>query len=296
MVATVQLRSMRGAEDIARWRGKRLKAAELFLVADGGDVDIFKPSGEPLLLVRRGVFPDSLRDPAFAAFEKAARDYLSMNRASYGGLTSVRKPGTNTTQTVDEHGNNAWVQSAVVGFMDPQGGRFPYCRHTSFVAKEVVHWPQAMQAARVAGDAFKEWLPDRYAAQAKEAARSHPTWIIPGTPFSTITANRNVIGAIHRDAGDYPEGFGVITCHRKGSYRGGVLGFAQFGVGVDLRDGDLILFDPHAWHGVTEMFDKSEDAVRVTAVYYLRAKMSACKSPEEEFSKARANKDAKVIA
>ena len=118
-----------------------------------------------------------------------------------------------------------------------------------------------------------------------------PCWRIGSTQFTTLTVNANVLGSIHQDKGDFKAGMGGITVHRRGTYSGAILGFPEYGVGAELHDGDLILFDPHEWHGVTEMTNKSDDAMRVSVVYYMRAKMVDCGTPEQEVEHARQIKE-----
>lgn len=293
---TIQARTILPPEVMASMKGKRIVENDLAAVAAGGYVDILKPDGSPLLLVRRSVFSPEMAERAYAAFEVAGRRYGSNNRASYAGLKSFVRPNSKTSTSFSPEGKSVTVHSATIGYMSRQGGRLPYCRSTQFTAKELEHWPHVEEISRFVARLMKQLVPKRYAAQETAAASCNPAWIIRGTPFSTLTANKNVLGAIHKDAGDFPDGFGIITCHRRGQYRGGHLGFAQYGVGVDLRDGDLIAFDPHDWHGVTNMTDKSEDADRVTAVYYLRQDMKSCGSVEEERARVRTAFDSRSMA
>ncbi len=277
---------------LAEIKGRRMPVEHLALVATGGDVDVHRPDGTLLFAVRRNAVPADLNERVRHALRTAAQKYGSDNRASYTGLaaTNKRRDGTesNSMRARDpETGKPAQMETAIVGFFDRQGGRWPFCRATAFTADDLQRWAVVEELARLGATILEGEVPERCAAQKLEAARCDQGWIIAGTPFSTLTVNRNVLGAVHKDSGDYPEGFGLITCHRQGSYRGGVLGFPEFFAGADLRDGDAILFDPHAWHAVTDMVDRSEDAERITVVYYLRARISKCESPARELEKAQ---------
>lgn len=138
-----------------------------------------------------------------------------------------------------------------------------------------------------AAEHFRGELPDRYANQLAAANQCRPEWIIKGTPFSTLTVNNNVIGATHKDAGDFKDGFGMIACARSGEYEGAWLAFPEYGVAADLRDGDLIYFNSHDWHGLTPFRNEREGHERITVVFYLREKMARCGSPAEELENAK---------
>lgn len=67
----------------------------------------------------------------------------------------------------------------------------------------------------------------------------------------------------------------MISCVRRGTHGGAVLSFPEYGTGVELDDGDVLLFNPHEWHGVTPFEGElSEDHERISIVYYLRERMT----------------------
>jgi hypothetical protein len=71
---------------------------------------------------------------------------------------------------------------------------------------------------------------------------------IADTAFSTLTVNMNFRTAMHRDAGDFQEGFGNLSVIEWGRYQGGETLFPQYGVGINLRTGDFVAMDVHQWH------------------------------------------------
>jgi hypothetical protein len=108
---------------------------------------------------------------------------------------------------------------------------------------------------------FAQLLPDRHQVQLQRAKQT-PDFQIPETAFSTMTVNYNYQSANHKDAGDLDEGFGnLIVLERDkcitddirvtgGStrYEGGLLGFPQYGVALDVRQGDFCAVNVHEWH------------------------------------------------
>jgi hypothetical protein len=274
----VQLRSR--VANVSNRAGQFVTEDEVKILLNG-DADVYKPNGEPLVFLRRGAISKDVCEAAYPALYEL-RKYTTRNRGRYGGA-SARKSGS----TVTEDGKAINVASAVVGYYDRQGGRFPFCRETAFVGQESEKWATIMPMVRRAAELFEEEVPLRYAKQMEMAAKTHPAYVITGTPFTTLTVNNSVVGSIHTDVGDYKDGIGVISVVRRGVYKGGWLVFPEFGVGADLQDGDLLFFNSHDWHGVTPFHDTEEGFNRVSVVYYFREKMLECLAPEEELKRVR---------
>jgi hypothetical protein len=145
---------------------------------------------------------------------------------------------------------------------------------------------------------LSEHVPARYHAQAQQAQLTDPAWVVPGTPFTTITVNNSYATGMHTDKGDLDAGFSTITTLRRGDYTGGRLVFPAYRAAVDMGHGDLILMDAHQWHGNTQIICACNKpmngacetcgAERISMVAYYRTKLVACGSPAEETAKARA--------
>jgi hypothetical protein len=78
---------------------------------------------------------------------------------------------------------------------------------------------------------------------------------------------------VHTDKGDDEEGFGNLAVIEKGKYTGGETCFPQYGLGVDVRTGDIIYMDVHQPHGNLPINLESKDAERLSIVCYLRKKI-----------------------
>lgn len=290
MPPKIQLRSR--VQGVPEREGAPIVASDCSCLLTG-DADVYKPDGQLLCALRRQALPTALSDDVRPALLHAAQNYGTYNRGKYAGLPRGVRQGPNgssrTSGTVDPVTlKKVRVESAVVGFLDPQGGRFPFCRMSSFTAEEVNHWAHLVPLTQAVGQLFSENIPNRFKAQMEIVNQTQPEYVITGTPFTTLTINHNIAGRIHQDAGDYKPGFGVISVHRKGFYGGGWLVFPEYQVGADLHDGDVIFFDPHEWHGVSEFTGMSEDYERLSVVYYYRAKMINCLPQAEELERARA--------
>lgn len=251
---------------------------------------VYTPDGSLLLRLHRRV-PDELLDQSLPALRILA-SYKSTNRGIYQSAKRARirlSDGTlsKNSHTVAEDGSPLAVASAIIGYFDRQGGRHPYCRQTAFLNSELKHWLELQPLIKHVDGLFRETLFDKWDAQRKFVESVRPEWVIEGTVFTTLTVNTNAVAGVHVDKGDYDKGFGVITCHRLGHYTGGILCFPRYRVGVDLQHGDVLFFNPHEWHGMTPIIGEEDKYERITCVYYARAKMNECGSPEEELERAR---------
>ena len=154
---------------------------------------------------------------------------------------------------------NNQVASNPIGFYEA-GKNFADlpCRLTHFTRTNFNKYNEGLQFIQKIDKLYKKLTPDAYENQYNRAMqKSHLA--IPKTSFSTITINRNFRTALHRDAGDYKEGFGNLCVLEQGKYHGGYTVFPQFGVAVDARHGDFLSMDVHQWHSNTEIYETNED-------------------------------------
>jgi|TARA_B110000967_G_C18874965_1_gene557755 hypothetical protein len=134
------------------------------------------------------------------------------------------------------------------------------CRLTHFTRTNYQKYQEGLPFIQRINAMFEKLIPDAYQKQL-ERANEKPHLKIPETAFSTITINRNFRTALHRDAGDFSQGFGNLTVIERGSYHGGYTVFPQFGVGVDVRSGDFLAMDVHQWHSNTAIYETKEDTL-----------------------------------
>ena len=170
-------------------------------------------------------------------------------------------------------------RSNIIGYFDRRdrnlGKGAPPCRTTSFTQKEVEKWTNVIPLIKSIDRQFKKLIPNRHKIQHK---RAHETaFVIDDTAFSTVTINYNWRTALHKDAGDLREGYGNLVVLEEGDYEGGSTGFPQFGICVDVREGDFLAMDVHEWHCNTKIKPISKDYTRLSLVAYLREKMVNCK-------------------
>jgi hypothetical protein len=164
------------------------------------------------------------------------------------------------------------VRSNIIGFYDQPdrnklagGQKAPKipCRMTAWTRDHPHEWQKTIiPLVEQIDRQFAQLLPDRHQVQLQRASKT-PDFQIPKTAFSTMTVNYNYQSANHKDAGDLDEGFGNLIvlerdkCIRADSdtnagiatsYEGGLLGFPQYGVALDVRQGDFCAVNVHEWH------------------------------------------------
>jgi hypothetical protein len=263
----------------------------------GENVDVFKPDGSLLLKLRCRAVSVEAFTQAYPVLWRAAQ--VTDNRGTAAGGTTdadefrrirdIKRDGT-----IGRTHRAKSVRSGIIGYFD-RNARFPYCRKTSFTGEEVARWLTVLPFVREVNSVFREACPDRYAAQLAVVERTHPHWVISGTVFTTVTVNRNFRTATHKDAGDLPEGFGVMSVLQAGHYEGGYLIFPKYRVAVDMRSRDVLLADVHEWHGNSPIIGVEGKYERVSTVMYYRTNMQFCLSPKQELERVRHRKHGDLV-
>jgi hypothetical protein len=118
---------------------------------------------------------------------------------------------------------------------------------------------------------YAKLIPEKYKLQKKKANQTH--FKIANTAFTTVTTNVNYQTTIHTDKGDDVEGFGNLAVIERGNYKGGETCFPQYGIGVDVRMGDVLFMDVHQPHANLPIKKENDEAIRLSIVCYLREKV-----------------------
>lgn len=291
----IRLRSKISQRELAEKEGKIITDSDMNVLLTGPTF-VRKPDGKPLCVYLPGVMTDLCTDEVYRILH-GLRSARTDNRGLASGTLRAVRGTQNRARAMP-------VASAIIGSVDP-GGVYKYCRQTAWTGKNLPQW-QALQPffQGVAGH-LREHVPDRYENQMTEARATKPEWVVPGTPFSTITVNNTYPTGVHTDKGDLDKGFSTIVCLRYGKYTGGTLAFPEYRVGVNMKHGDLILMDAHEWHGNTAIVCKcgttlKKDcsdcgAERISVVSYYRTKMAACGTMEDELNKAVKGREKRAV-
>jgi hypothetical protein len=238
------------------------------------DADVYGlVNGQKQLLAkfRKNVFPQSITELGWNSFYRAAA--ASRSRGAAAGPIQAKSKYWKTRKLVETNGwwakyrsggktskmrvNNP-VFSSVVGYFEATPFMKLPCRLTTYTQNFFKDYKQGLPFIEAIDQEFKHLVPQAHKKQ-YERIHSTPTYQINDTAFSSVTINRNFRTALHKDAGDFKDGYGNLTVLERGKYHGGETLFPQFGVGFNLRTGDFIAMDVHQWHCNTALYETAED-------------------------------------
>jgi len=251
---------------IQKYIGKKIKREQIKMIIHE-DSDIFTADGKLLLRFRK----EKLNRTHIDAFYENVIDFAN-KETSNRGIASGSKKRTLLT--------NPRIKSNIFGFFDgwsprqkmvfnQKGYKIPVSiRECTFNRDNPEKYKKAVPLIEDIDRLYKSLTPEYYEKQKKKANQTH--FRIGKTAFTTITTNVNWQSTLHTDKGDDPEGFGNLAVLERGKYEGGETCFLQYGIGVDVRMGDVLFMDVHQPHANLPIVKKTEDATRLSIVCYLR--------------------------
>lgn len=245
------------------------------------DCDGYDTHGNLLFRYRKNAIPFELLKSGYEAFKGSIALTDGRGIASGSSHKRIRKDGSVSNITI---GNK--VYSGNVGYMDA-GAMVHYCRKTAFARDYFEKFKQGIPFVEFIDGKYKELCPEHYQKQLAIAAGTNTNYRIGKTSFTTVTVNRNFQTAVHKDAGDFPEGFGNLIVYREGDYKGSYFCLPEYRVAIDMQNCDILFADVHRWHGNTPFTLCSEDYKRIAFVMYYREYMYKCKQPIEELQKIK---------
>lgn len=240
------------------------------------DMDGYDVYGNLLFRFRKNAIPFDLVKLGYESFKDSIELTEGRGMASGSSHKRIRKDGSVSNITV---GNK--VYSGNVGYMDA-GAMIHYCRRTGFARKYFEKFTAGTPFVKAVDKLYSELTPNHYAKQLIFAKGTNRNYRIDDTVFTTVTVNRNFQTAVHKDAGDLPEGFGNLCVYREGTYEGSYFCLPEYGVGIDMHTTDILFVDVHRWHGNTAFKNTVEGFLRIAFVMYYREFMLLCKQPAEE--------------
>lgn len=192
-----------------------------------------------------------------------------------------------------------FVNSGQCGFFGPNM-RFPFARKAGMSKGHQDKVDKATPYFERVSEVFKTLAPSVWQRQ-YDFLMEHDLikngWTLGSSVYTTITINKNFQTACHQDAGDYSGGLGNITVleNPEKPFAGGYVSFPQWRCGVDLREGDILVFAIHQYHGNTKILppegvpelDENGDETfeRMSLVCYARENMKNAGTKEEEAKK-----------
>lgn len=175
------------------------------------------------------------------------------------------------------------VNSGIAGWYD-RYPRIPWGRPTTYTRDNPEKFALAYPFLQTLANGFMELLPWRYGNQMAAAARIDPKFVVPKTPFTTVTVNRNFKTAGHYDPANMENGFAnICVMSNNDNFEGCYLVFPEMGYAVNIRPTDLLFVNNQAGlHGNTDLILNDPNAERVSMIAFFHEGMLELGSYEYE--------------
>jgi hypothetical protein len=256
-------------EELEKKAGKKLHKDQIKTIIDH-DADVFTADGRILLRFRKAILPKIHMD----AFYENIIDFANKETSNRGTASGSKKKAA---------GYNPKIKSNIFGYFDgwsprqkmvftQKGHKIPIAiRECTFNRDNPDKFKATIPLIEDIDQQYKRLAPEYYEKQIKKANQTH--FRISKTSFTTVTTNVNWQSTLHTDKGDDPEGFGNLAVLERGVYQGGETCFLQYGIGVDVRMGDILFMDVHQYHANLPIILKEKDSTRLSIVCYLRIRV-----------------------
>ena len=272
-------------EEMIQLQNTHVMPEQIDIIVKNVDTDVYTDDGELLCKFRKGQISKENIDEYYDALAHFTITHPTSNRGNTSG---------------DARSNiktNSKKYSSIIGFFDRWSPKqkysfknmnmalssLPEVRETFFNTAYPDKYKNAIPLITEIDNLYKSLIPDKYN---KQFEKSQQTFFRIGeTAFTTATTNINFTTTIHRDKGDDEEGFGNLAVIERGEYSGGETCFPQYGLGIDVRQGDILFMNVHEWHGNLPLH-LEDKARRMSVVCYLRKQvwLRSKDMNEEEFT------------
>lgn len=253
-------------EDLETLKGKYLDDEYIHTMINES-CDIYSDTGEFILSFKKDIISEHNRNIGFNNFKNCISPSRGRGasageidpEAIYWKKRKIVKNTTFSTKYLKPDGTeskmkvNNPVYSTAYGYFEKQK-QMNYdspCRMTSFTKNKLKHYQEGLPFIDEIADYYKKIRPEEYKIQYDRAHLNE--FHINDTPFSTITINRNFRTGLHKDAGDFG-GVACLTVLEEGLFNGGILMFPKYGIGINMRQGDLLIANVHNYHCNTELW------------------------------------------
>lgn len=244
------------------------------------DIDIYTPEGHLLFSIRKNIIPKKISAIAKKHLLPHALSAKSNNRGIATGkvnidsmnksIVEILDPGNFKTRVKYDDGhvskykisNNC--KSMIAGYYD----KSKHCnntniRLTAFSNKYVDDWYNTIIYVQYLDKIYKSIYKSNYLNR-KKKTKLIKYGIIDDTIFTTLTINYNFRTACHVDKGN--DEYSILTVI--GNWKGCYLGYPQYGVCVNVEEGDFLIMNPYEYHCNTEFTGSSNN--RMSIVTYSR--------------------------
>jgi len=265
-ITTYHLEKLISDEKMEKLFSKKIKPDLINLIIHD-DADVYTTDGALLMKFRKNILPKNNIDDFY--------DNI---------IAFAKKPTSNRSMTIgnnkSKNKDSRKAMTNIIGYFDIFSPMQKYLfkkkniktpievRETFFISEYPEKYKKTIPLIQNIDYFYKKFIPSHYEKQRKKANQT--PFKIPNTAFTTVTTNVNFQTTIHKDKGDDAEGMGNICVIERGKYSGAETCFPQYGVGVNVRTGDMLFMDVHQYHGNLPMIKEEPDAIRLSIVCYLR--------------------------
>lgn len=179
-------------------------------------------------------------------------------------------------------------QSRIFGFSPRNTLRKDFCSATSLAKEQPeLHAIIAGYAAKV-GEYYQSLNPDLYETHAAQTDTNViGEYRIKESPFTSGIINKNNPLKYHFDTGNFRDVWSGMLVF-KSDVTGGYLSVPEYGIGFELKNNSLLMFDGQGLlHGVTPIQKLSPSAFRYSIVYYSLREMWNCLPITDELLRIR---------
>lgn len=274
------VKKIRSSKDL---EGKILNNPEDFQIIRNKNVDCYyideKTGKEKCLFkFRKHAIPEEILKISANVVVNIGRDAKTSTRQKVAGTKERKMINSAIGGYYDKFSAKQYIALKAMGYKQ---GNFPICRETQLTGKEPEKWKNVVPLIVQIDQFYRQLFPFEHKKQYEQAHRT--PYVVDDTAFSTVTINYNLQTGVHKDSGDFMEGFGNLIVFEDGNYKGGETAFPDFGVAVDVRTGDFLGMDVHQFHANLPIIPIQKDYIRTSVVCYLREDMLKCQKDKEIF-------------
>ena len=204
---------------------------------------LYYPNGDVMALFLKGdtfktspialpaLIPESIRNEAFDG----------LNRIEFSeGNEGFHKP--KRRETKDAIHWNPDAKELVFGYTDTGSIEL-----TIATKEQGEHYEKVLSLIRLMNGIYARILPKEYVAASRHKV-AREKFRAAGTPFTTVTVNRNLPTALHKDEKNHPGLIAMTTVAARGTI-GGEFCFPQYALKVPVKPGDLLIAaTSREWH------------------------------------------------
>jgi|688.fasta_scaffold55881_2 hypothetical protein len=254
-------------DKLSKVLNRKLKRSDIDTIIDD-NADVYNEEGKLLIRFRK----NKLKKDNIEDFYNNVINFATLPTSNRGSASGSKSKNVR---------DNPKIMTNIIGYFDKlspkqkfsfknKGIKLPKLtvRETRFLTDYPEKFKKLVPLIKEIDKFYEEYIPENYGKQKKKANQT--PFHIANTAFTTITTNVNYQTTVHTDKGDDAEGFGNLVVIEHGKYKGGETCLPQYGIGIDVRTGDVLYMDVHEAHGNLPIELETKDAKRLSIVCYLR--------------------------